>query len=159
VEFFADRNLGKDFPSRLRAAGLTVHLHDEHFSPDADDEEWAPHVAGRGWIGLSRDRRIRRTVVEYDAVMFSGGRLLVMTGGGMKTEALALNFLNTLPKIREVVEATAPPFIAMLYRPSPLDSIFKGAPGSVRVVLTVSEWERKRRKRFPIPGLRDPEST
>jgi PIN like domain len=155
VEFFADRNLGKEFPLRLRAAGLTVHLHDDHFAPDADDEEWAPYVSGRGWIALSRDRRIRTTVVEYDAVMFAAGRLLVMTGGSMKTDLLAMNFLNTLAKIERVVGGQPAPFIAMVYRPSPVESILKGAPGSVKVVLTVSEWERKRRRRFPIPGLRE----
>jgi hypothetical protein len=155
VEFFADRNLGKEFPLRLRAAGLTVHMHDDYFTPDADDEEWAPYVSERGWIGLSRDRRIRSTVVEYDAVMFAAGRLLVMTGGSMKTDLLAMNFLNTLGRIERVVHEQPAPFIAMLYRPSPLESILKGAPGSVKVVLTVSEWERKRRKRFPIPGLRE----
>lgn len=155
MEFFADRNLGKEFPLRLRAAGLVVHMHDEHFAQDADDEEWAPFVTERGWIGLSRDRRIRSTVVEYDAVMFAGGRLLVMTGGSMKTDLLAMNFLNTLPRIERVVQTQAAPFIAMLYRPSPLESILTGSPGSLKVVLTVSEWERKRRRRFPIPGLRE----
>ncbi|HET7464955.1 MAG TPA: hypothetical protein VFJ82_27170 [Longimicrobium sp.] len=155
MEFFADRNLGKDFPLRLRAAGLTVHVHDDHFAPDADDEEWAPFVSERGWIGLSRDRRIRSTVVEYDAVMFAAGRLLVMTGGSMKTDLLAMNFLNTLVKIERVIAEQPAPFIAMVYRPSPLENILKGTPGSVKVVLTVSEWERKRRKRFPIPGLRE----
>jgi hypothetical protein len=155
VEFFADRNLGREFPLRLRAAGLTVHMHDEHFAQDADDDEWAPAVSERGWIGLSRDRRIRSTVVEYDAVMFAGGRLVVMTGRSMKTDLLARNFINTLPRIERLVNETPAPFIAMLYRPSPLESILDGNPGSVKVVLSVAEWERKRRKRFPIPGLRD----
>jgi len=66
--------------------------------------------------------------VEYDAVMFAGGRLLVMTGGSMKTDLLAINFLNTLEKIERVIAEQPAPFIAMVYRPSPLESILKGTP-------------------------------
>jgi hypothetical protein len=33
VVYFTDRNLGKQFPEILRAAGLTVERHDDHFGP------------------------------------------------------------------------------------------------------------------------------
>ena len=149
MEFFTDRNCGRDFPLRLRAAGVTVHLHDDHFEPDAEDEEWAPIVAERGWIALSRDRRITRTALEYDAVMFAGGRLFVLTGGSMKTDLLAQSFLNTLPRVIEFVEAHAAPFIATIDRPSPVESIVSGAPGSLKMRMDVADWERRRRRRFP----------
>jgi hypothetical protein len=151
VEFFTDVNCGKQFPALLREAGLTVHMHVEHFEADADDVVWAPAIAERGWVGISRDRRITRTALEYDALMFAGGRLFVLTGGGMKTDVLARNFINTLPKILATIANTAAPYIAMVYRPSPVDSILRGTPGSVKVVLTRDEWERRRNRRFPTP--------
>ena len=39
-EFFTDRNLGRQFPATLTAAGFTVHRHDEYFAKDCRDEEW-----------------------------------------------------------------------------------------------------------------------
>jgi hypothetical protein len=149
VEFFTDFNCGKQFPMLLRAAGLSVHLHVDYFEPDADDTVWAPAVADRGWIGISRDRKITRTAMEYDALMFAGGRLFVMTGGGMKTDLLAKNFINTLPRILETIDTNEAPYIAMVYRPSPLESILRGTSGSVKVLLTREEWERRRKRRFP----------
>ncbi|HEV7587935.1 MAG TPA: hypothetical protein VGO40_07360 [Longimicrobium sp.] len=149
MEFFTDVNCGKQFPRLLREAGLTVHMHIEHFEADADDVVWAPAIAERGWVGISRDRRITRTALEYDALMFAGGRLFVMTGGGMKTDLLAKNFINTLPKILDTVATTGAPYIAMVYRPSPIESILRGTPGAVKVVLTRDEWNRRRNRRFP----------
>lgn len=149
MEFFTDFNCGKQFPMFLRAAGLDVHMHVDHFESDADDTVWAPAVAARGWIGISRDRRITRTTLEYDALMFAGGRLFVMTGGGMKTELLAKNFINTLPKILAVIADNEAPYIAMVYRPSPVERIVQGTPGSVKVILSREEWERRRSRRIP----------
>jgi hypothetical protein len=36
--FFTDRDLGKRFPEILRAAGLTVQRHSDHFEPETPDE-------------------------------------------------------------------------------------------------------------------------
>jgi hypothetical protein len=90
-------------------------------------------VASRGWIGITRDRRISRTAIEYDAVMFSGGRLLVLTAGSIPTDLLTRNFLNTLPKIEQFIDEHPAPFIATVYRPSPVEAILKGTPGSVKL--------------------------
>jgi hypothetical protein len=154
VEFFTDRNFGKVVPQLLSASGLAVHRHDDYFAQDEDDDVWAPIIAERGWIGLSRDRAITRTVFEYDAVMFSGGRLFVLTGGSMKADVLARHILNTVPHIEEFVARQKPPFIAMVYRPSPVENILKGSPGSIRLLLDVPTWEARRRRRFPVEKFR-----
>lgn len=61
MEFFADRNLGVNiFPAILRAEGITVHLHQDHFPQDAADVVWMPEVARRGWPIISPDIRIFR---------------------------------------------------------------------------------------------------
>jgi hypothetical protein len=38
--FFTDRDLGKQFPARLREAGLAVERHADHFAADAPDSAW-----------------------------------------------------------------------------------------------------------------------
>lgn len=46
--FFTDRDLGKQFPGILAAAGLEVEKHDDHFSADTRDEDWLRVVGERG---------------------------------------------------------------------------------------------------------------
>lgn len=43
----------------LRDAGLDVEIHDDHFVPDAKDEEWLSAVGRKQWIVVTRDERIR----------------------------------------------------------------------------------------------------
>ena len=58
--FFIDRSLGKKIVAQaLRDIGETVEIHDDHFAPDAKDEDWLVEVGKRGWIVLTKDDRIR----------------------------------------------------------------------------------------------------
>jgi PIN like domain len=146
VEFFADRNLGRyTFPGLLREAGVTVHVHADHFRPDAPDTEWLPEAARRGWVVLSPDRHIMRNVLELDAVMLSGAVLLVLVGGSLRAADLARNFVNTLPRIEDFLASHPAPLVAKVYRPSPPSDIERGRPGSVKLAISRAEWERRRR--------------
>ena len=147
MEFFADRNLGIGiFPSVLRAAGVTLHLHQDHFPQDALDVEWLPQAAARGWIIISPDIRIGRDRLEVDAIMTSGAIVFCLSGGHCPAEEQAANFLRCLPQIERLALSVPSPFIAKVYRPSPDD------PGDTRtrrveVKLTLQEWERRRGRR------------
>ena len=57
--YFTDRDLGKRFPEILRASGLNVERHADHFPPETPDEVWLEEVGKRGWIALTHDQRIR----------------------------------------------------------------------------------------------------
>lgn len=141
MEFFTDRDLGAEiFPSALRKAGLTVHAHLDHFKPNADDTEWLPQVAARGWIILSNDQRMRRNPMERDAVMRSGATLIVLIGGDAPAEQLATNFINTLPALERFLAENPPPLIANLYRPNPKELIAQGRSGRVELKLSVDSW-------------------
>lgn len=132
--FFTDRDLGRHkLPNLLKQAGLHVEVHHDHFEPDAADVDWLPEVAARGWIVLSNDQRIMRRPLEREAVRASGAALLVLVGGGLPTDELARNFLNTLPKIQEFLDAHPPPLIAKIYRPSPVELVQQGRPGRVEL--------------------------
>lgn len=115
--FFTDRDLGQQFPAILRAAGLTVERHGDHFEPETPDEEWLAAAGARGWIALTHDRRIRYKPNERDAVMRHGVALLVMVGAAPYPE-LARDFVVTLPRIRRFLARNGPPFIAKVYRPA-----------------------------------------
>jgi hypothetical protein len=147
LELFADRNLGVHaFPAILRAEGITVHLHQEHFAQDEEDVIWMPEVARRGWPIISPDIRISRDRLEVDAIMTSGASVFCLSGGHCTSEEKARNFLRCLPQVRKVLEGTAPPFIAKVYRPN-ADDPGDSRTRRVEVKLTYPEWERRRSRR------------
>jgi hypothetical protein len=78
--YFTDRDLGKRFPEILRASGLNVERHADHFPPETPDEVWLEEVGKRGWIALTHDQRIRYKPNERDAVMRHRVALLVVVG-------------------------------------------------------------------------------
>ncbi|HEU4882932.1 MAG TPA: hypothetical protein VFT45_11815 [Longimicrobium sp.] len=145
MEFFADRNLGVHiFPAILRAEGITVHLHQDHFAQNAADVDWMPEVARRGWPIISPDIRISRDRLEVEAIMTSGAAVFCLAGGHLTGEEKARNFLRCLPQIQSVLARTPLPFIAKVYQPNrddPADTTTR----RVDVKLTLAEWEKRRR--------------
>ena len=133
--FFADRNLGKQFPSILIDAGLRVERHDDHFGPGTPDVEWIPVVAGRGWVAISHDERIRYKPNEKAAVLTHGLGLLLVAGKAPFPE-LARQFLRTLPRVERFLAAHHPPFIAKVRRAAPRElARDPDASGTVELLL------------------------
>ena len=115
--YFTDRDLGKRFGEILKAAGLTVERHADHFAPDTPDEIWLAEIGKRGWIALTHDRRIRYKPNERDSVMRHGVALLVIVGNAPFPD-LAHAFIATIPRIEQFLANHRPPFIAKVYRPT-----------------------------------------
>jgi hypothetical protein len=120
VVFFTDRDLGLQFPAILRAAGIDVERHTDHFAPDCPDDEWLGEVANRGWIGLTHDRRIRYKPNEIAAIVRHNASLLVVIGDAPYHD-LARSFVKTMPRVLAFVATHRPPFIGKVYRPSPAE--------------------------------------
>jgi hypothetical protein len=60
--YFFDSSLGKASATRLRDRGWVIHLIAEFYQDDgADvpDEEWIVEGCSRGWILLTKDKKIR----------------------------------------------------------------------------------------------------
>ena len=108
------------FPQRLRAAGLSVEAHGDHFAPACPDAEWLEAVTRRGWVAVTHDARIRYKPNELAAVKRARARLLVLVGKAAHM-ALAESFVHTWPQIETFIDLHQPPFIAKVYRPSPTD--------------------------------------
>lgn len=129
--FFTDRDLGKQFPEILAAAGLKVERHADHFKPDCPDDEWLEAVGKKGWVAISHDRRIRYKPNELQAVIRHRVALLVVIGKAPFPN-LARNFVATTTRIVQFLDAHEAPFIAKVYRPTPKDlAKDASAPGSV----------------------------
>ncbi|MGO9948422.1 MAG: hypothetical protein ACLPWG_16410 [Steroidobacteraceae bacterium] len=113
--FFTDRDLGRQFPETLRAAGVRVERHDDHFGPDTLDEEWIGEIGRRGWIAVTRDARIRYSPLALSVLMEFGTQLFVLVGKLTTAEA-AETFLKWRERIAETVAGERGPFIAKIRR-------------------------------------------
>ncbi len=103
-EFFLDRSLGRITASRLRSAGYGVHLIADHYPDDASDvpdEEWIAEGCSRGWVLLTKDKRIRYRAEELEALQ--EGHLFCLVSGNMDINAMTQAFLDALPKIERVI--------------------------------------------------------
>jgi hypothetical protein len=136
--YFTDRDLGKRFPEVLAAAGVSVETHHRHFAPDAEDDEWIPAVAERGWIAVTHNKRIRYTPNELTAVFDSGLGLIALIGQATTLD-LAHNFVRTHQRIELFVAEHQAPYIAKVYRPPPRE-VERNPDAAGRIEIWKSEY-------------------
>jgi hypothetical protein len=99
-EYFLNRSLGKTTASRLREAGYVVHLIADHYPDDASDipdEDWIAEGCSKGWVLLTKDKRIRYRAAELEALQ--EGHLFCLASGNMDIAQMTQAFLDALPKI------------------------------------------------------------
>lgn len=78
--------------------------------------------------------------------MTSGAAVLILVGGSMKSADRAHNFVNTRARIADFIARHAPPYIAKVYRPTPVEDIQRGRPGSIEMALSHADWTRRDRR-------------
>jgi predicted nuclease of predicted toxin-antitoxin system len=83
----------------LRSAGATVEIHDDHFPPDAADEEWIAEVGRRRWIVLTKDNRLRYHPREKQALLRHRVRAFILTARDLRGEEMGRAFAAALPRI------------------------------------------------------------
>ncbi|CAN5421244.1 hypothetical protein BH20VER3_BH20VER3_05500 [soil metagenome] len=77
----------------LRAAGLDVLVHDDHFVQNATDQEWLTAAGKKKWIVITRDERIRYRTAERQALRRAKVRAFVLAAqGDLRAETLAETF-------------------------------------------------------------------
>ena len=131
--YFTDRDLGKQFPRILAEAGVAVERHADLFPPDGSDEQWLEHCGRHSRVAITHNSRIRYVPNELAAVVRFRVPLLVVIGK-VPTPQLALNFIQTLQRIDEVLDGHPPPVILKVYRGAAANiGQPAGAPGRVEV--------------------------
>jgi hypothetical protein len=113
--FFSDRDLGRQFPALLRAAGVQIERHDDHFQPDTPDDQWIGEIGRRRWIAVTRDTRIRYSPLALSILMQSNAQLFVLVGKLTTTQA-AEAFLRWRKRITAMVLEEPGAFIAKIRR-------------------------------------------
>ena len=103
---FVDRSLGKKIVSgALRQAGAQVEIHDDHFPPDAPDEDWLREAGRQRWVVLTKDRGIRYRAPALAAIRASDVRMFVLTAGDLQGPEMAAIFAKALSRIARVARS------------------------------------------------------
>lgn len=95
----------------LRAAGATVERLNDHFAKGTPDETWLAYAGGRGWVVLTRDKRIRYRQLERLALTEAKARAFVFTGGNVTGKDTAAILVHALARITTICQADKGPFI------------------------------------------------
>lgn len=115
--YFVDRSLGSHLVAdALREAGARVEVHDHHYDQGCPDQEWLADVGSRGWVVLTKDRRIYYRQLERLAVAEARVRMFVLTAGDLGGAQMATAFVRALTAMERFAATHDPPFIATVSR-------------------------------------------
>jgi predicted nuclease of predicted toxin-antitoxin system len=115
--FFIDRCLGnKLIVETLRAAGVSVEIHDDHFGKNTQDIDWIPEIGRRGWIVLTKDARIGKNQIERLAVANARVRMFVLVSQNLSGADMANIFVTAIPTMEKFIAHNLAPFIAKIDR-------------------------------------------
>ena len=84
----------------LQAADIPFVQHGQLFPPASPDEVWLEGVAGKGWLVVTRDQRIRYKVNEQAAAVRAGLHLFVFTRGALPASETAAQLVAAYPAMR-----------------------------------------------------------
>lgn len=99
----------------LRKFGLRVEVHADHFAPEAPDTEWLTVVGGRGWVVLTKNRRILTNPLEIVCLLRARVFAFVLkqsADGELTGEQIATAYIAAMPAIHEHLRTSRPPFVA-----------------------------------------------
>lgn len=112
LTFFLDESLDSaSIAVALRDAGASVERLTEHFQRGTPDETWLKHAGERGWIVLTRDKRIRYRQLERLALQAANVRAFVFTGGNVTVKDTAAILVHALPRMTRIARSDPGPFI------------------------------------------------
>lgn len=117
VTVFLDESLDSaSIAQALSQAGAIVERSTSHFPKGTDDGTWLSLAGSKGWIVLTRDKRIRYRRLERLALQAAGVRAFVFTGGNVTLSDTAAILATALPAIREICAREPGPVIYHLGR-------------------------------------------
>lgn len=110
--FFIDRSLGGKFVvEALKAAGVTVIVHDDVFNQATEDVAWLKEAGNKNWVVLTKDSAIRRNPHELQMFQQAKVKAFVLTRKGLSGLEMAEIFIKALPGMMRRIEKTEAPFI------------------------------------------------
>ena len=95
----------------MRECGATVEHAGEAFPFGTQDEIWLTACGERGWIVLTRDKRIRRRVLEREAIRLSSAAVFALTVGEATAAETAEVITKLLAKMVNMSVSEPRPFL------------------------------------------------
>ena len=80
------------------------------------DHVWIPEVTARGWIILTKDKRIRYSPVEIRAIQEANARYVCLSAGNLRGDEQAQCLLQHWKTIDSVVASKRAPLIVTVTR-------------------------------------------
>lgn len=99
----------------LRASGVRVEIHDDHFDMRAADVEWLAEVGRRRWVLLTKDRHILTRSPEIVALLSARIHAFILKQGSnqeLTGKQIGAAFSKAMPHMLRLVSAHTPPFLA-----------------------------------------------
>lgn len=110
---FLDRNIDSpDICGILVKAGMRVHRHNDHFSPEEDDDVWIASVANNNWAILTADKSIERH--HIDTVVQSRAKLIFLIGKRSGAIQWSASMVVSQGKIFEILRSNDGPLVIRL---------------------------------------------
>jgi hypothetical protein len=112
LTFFFDENIPLGIVVALRALNHHVAHAYEHGMKGALDPAVFEFVAAKGWVLVTRDKKIRRKPHERFAYLAAGIGIFIYTGSAERTlDEQMVHILRTMPEIEKLANRTGPPYI------------------------------------------------
>jgi hypothetical protein len=112
--FFLDRALQSyDLRDALKRKGARVEMHRYNFRDDADDVDWLPVIAKRGWVILTKDQY---NWLERQAIRNANGRAFLLVQGSLSGDEQVSIICRAMPRMLRILGVTPAPFIAKIHK-------------------------------------------
>jgi len=113
---YLDENLHNCRPilDALTKHGVKHERHVQHFSAGAEDTTWLPFVGEKGWLLITKDKRIRYNELEKTAVLQHRVREFYFSSGNYSGAEMAEILISALPGMAKICRKHDPPFIASI---------------------------------------------
>jgi hypothetical protein len=113
---YLDENLHNCKPilDTLVQQGVKHERHGQHFAAGTEDTEWLSFVGERGWVLLTKDKRIRYNELEKSAVRQYKIREFYFSSGNYSGAEMADILVAALRDMVRILRNQPAPFIASL---------------------------------------------
>ena len=128
----------------LKAMGMCVEVHRDHFTQDEADHLWIPVCAERGWVIISGDKGIEKAALNVEAVTNCAAKVFLLTNNNLKGVEWAASIITGREKIQKIVDDNEGPFFAR---------VTKGTGGHVGDLRFVGTGRPKEKLQIPLETI------
>jgi predicted nuclease of predicted toxin-antitoxin system len=87
---------------------------EDYFESNVVDEEWLRFVGQKGWIAITKDKRIRYRSPALEVIRKEKVKLFVLSKGNITGLEMAEIIIKAIPRIKTFVTKHEPPFIVTM---------------------------------------------